>query len=338
MTPAEFLTALWGDPAPGRILVWTLPKKLSLWLTGIPQTLAGQDVLHKALNDRMDQDIYTGVSLAPKYAKLFAHERVTNDGSAAIAGLWADIDIAGEQHKKPNLPPSIEAAQEVLSELNYPASITVHSGHGLQCWWLFDQPWIFGSDHERNLAQQLSQNWHGIVSEAFQRHGWTVDATHDLARVMRLPGTFNHKGAAIQPVKVIETTSFRWQDFPSPTLKRTESPTEGVAPAPAPGKVVYVIGALALSSDLEPPADKLACLMDAVPAFARSWRLQRTDFKGGDQSASVYDQSLASWAAQAGWTDQEIAALLVAHRRETGQDLKLRQDYYQRTIAKARSG
>ena len=31
MSPAEFLTALWGQTPPGPVLVWTLPDKRSRW-------------------------------------------------------------------------------------------------------------------------------------------------------------------------------------------------------------------------------------------------------------------------------------------------------------------
>ena len=326
MTPAEFLTALWGNPPPGQILVWMAPSKRSIWFSGIPETIVGIDRMHKIFLDSIDQDIYTGVSIAPKSARLTGYERVTNASSAGIPGLWADIDIADEVHKKANLPPSIEAAQEVLKLMEHPPSITVHSGHGLQCWWLFDRPWMFKDAQERALAAQLAQSWHGQLSYFFQAHNWTLDATHDLARVMRLPGTYNHKRPPLKRVEVIETTDFRWSALPA--LPVSSPPVPLVEP--------YQVGSLTLSPDLEPPLDKLTCLLEAIPTFSRSWFGQRTDFKGGDQSPSVYDQSLANWASQAGWSDQEILALLVAHRRRSGQDLKLRADYYQRTIGKAR--
>jgi hypothetical protein len=46
--------------------------------------------------------------------------------------------------------------------------------------------------------------------------------------------------------------------------------------------------------------------------------------------------SLAAIAFMARWTPQEVVDLLIASRRESGQDLKLRMDYYQRTIERAR--
>ena len=67
--------------------------------------------------------------------------------------------------------------------------------------------------------------------------------------------------------------------------------------------------------------------------FARTWNRRRADFEEPDQSA--YDASLAAHAIRAGWSDQEIMDLLVAHRRRHGQDLE-RLDYFQRTIGNVR--
>jgi hypothetical protein len=47
--------------------------------------------------------------------------------------------------------------------------------------------------------------------------------------------------------------------------------------------------------------------------------------------------ALANLAVQAGWADQEIANLLIAHRRKFNEDLKLRDSYYAKTIGKARA-
>ncbi len=333
MTPAEFLIALWGDTPPGQILVWMLPNKRSTWLTGVPITRDGQKVLHDFLKTHDGCDIYTGVSLAPRHPKLSPHERVTSANSAGIAGMWADIDIADTVHKKQNLPPSIEAAQEVLLA-EYPPSITVNSGHGLQCWWLFRESWIFKDAGERALAQRRARVWHSLLSKSFQAQGWTLDATHDLARVMRLPGTFNHKSGDARPVEVIGVSDFRWSlDLPAPEEIQSELLT---SEARTPAATEIVIGALLLDPEAEPPVDKLETLLEAIPEFARSWNRKRTDFQDGDQSPSVYDQSLAYWAVMGRWSDDEIAALIISHRRRWGYDLKLRQDYYQRTIAKAR--
>lgn len=53
-------------------------------------------------------------------------------------------------------------------------------------------------------------------------------------------------------------------------------------------------------------------------------------------SPSEYDMALANAAVACDWTDQEVINMLIAHRRKHGDDLKLRLDYYIRTVGKAR--
>ncbi len=89
---------------------------------------------------------------------------------------------------------------------------------------------------------------------------------------------------------------------------------------------------------LDPQAVAQTRLLKALcanhPKFALTYDRKRTDL--ADQSPSAYDLSLASFAVQAGWTDQDIVNLLIQSRRTHGDDLKLRRDYYERTLAKAR--
>jgi len=74
--------------------------------------------------------------------------------------------------------------------------------------------------------------------------------------------------------------------------------------------------ALKLRKDANPPAELFTALLENERKFKASWEHSRTDL--ADDSLSVYDQSLATLAAYAGWKDQAIADLLVAHRRSHG--------------------
>jgi hypothetical protein len=65
-----------------------------------------------------------------------------------------------------------------------------------------------------------------------------------------------------------------------------------------------------------PPVEKFAVILENNSKFKRSWEHKRTDLN--DTSNSGYDMSLASLAAQVGWTDQEIIDLIAAHRRNHG--------------------
>jgi hypothetical protein len=95
--------------------------------------------------------------------------------------------------------------------------------------------------------------------------------------------------------------------------------------------------ALHLSADASPPFDLFQALLDADTKFRRTWEGKRKDL--ADQSPSSFDLALASLAHRAQWPEQTICDLLIAWRRKHGHDLKLnREDYYARTIAKARPG
>lgn len=99
------------------------------------------------------------------------------------------------------------------------------------------------------------------------------------------------------------------------------------------------VGELILDPNAAPPADKLDVLLKDRD-FARTWKHKRDDLP----SLSEYDLSLTGFAYRAGWTDQQIANLIIASRRQYGthDELKkaLRQDYIKRTLGriKTRSG
>lgn len=336
MKASDFLRLLWGDAPPGQALIWRLPGKQSTWFRN------WDNVDRFCEAHKRDCDIYTGVSLISATSNgIGAHTRTSNTNAAAIAGLWADIDVEGPYHKKINLPPTAEA---VILELWPRPTVTIHSGHGLQVWWLFDKPWVFADAGERQQAQQLTQWWHQRLSKHFAKKHWALDATHDLARVMRLPGTINHKGEhpdrdghsgaapvimlSSQPQTRLDRGELMVGAFATQTPRMAPEVPFGTLCPPVPGE------RLECHPDAMPPLARFEALAAISEKFMRSWLHQRRDLP--DQSASAYDLSLASIAVQAEWCDQEIVNLLIAHRRERGEDLKLREDYYQRTIRRAR--
>ena len=93
-------------------------------------------------------------------------------------------------------------------------------------------------------------------------------------------------------------------------------------------------GGLALDPEADPSILKLEVLLKANPKFRKSWEQDRKDM--ADQSASTYDVSMATIALGAGWPDQEVVNLLICWRRKHGHDLKLREGYYEITLAKAK--
>ena len=330
MDPRTFLAALWGNPPPSEILVWMLPQKLSRWYLSF-------DHLNQDMAAYPERDVYTGVGYpAPGTTKLLSNFRGEAVDIGAIPGMWADIDVLHPLHKKPNLPPTREQALATLAKTLFEPTIIIDSGHGIQAWWLFDKPWIFEDQEADNReAQKLAQWWNREVKSLYAAEGWDIDSVFDLARVLRVPGTFNNKDPENRaPVTTIKEDGPRYKrlqflekvpaDF-RPTLSVNRSRLSNEVNGHD----------FLMSPDAEPPHEKLMALLDVDPKFRTTWMGDRSDLK--DQSPSAFDMALASMAIRADWNDQETIDLMIAWRRKHGKKLKLREDYYSRTIAKARA-
>ena len=328
MDPRTFLTTLWGNPPKSEILIWMLPQKFSRWYLNF-------DHLNEQMAAYPERDLYTGVGYpAPGTTKLVSNVRGVAVDIGAIAGMWADIDVTHPIHQKTNLPPTREQGLALLAQLPFEPTIIIDSGHGLQVWWLFDKPWVFTGADDNATAQKLAQWWNHEILNLFAQEGWTVDAVHDLARVLRIPGTHNNKDPNQRvPVTTVKEDGPRYKriqfleqvpvDFrPTITVSRNRVNNE-----------VNGEGFI-MSPDAEPPHDKLMALTDVDPKFRTTWLADRPDLK--DQSASAFDMSLASMAIHAGWTDQETIDLMIAWRRKHGKELKLRENYYVKTLMKAK--
>lgn len=320
------LRRIFGNkPDDSWLLIWTLQNKTSHWYQDVDAAIEG------ALN-LGDFDTYIGVGLSGR--ERGPQERCKQDEVIGIVGLWADIDYADEAHqKKAGLPPDEASARLVLDDCGIAPSLLVHSGHGLQGWWPFAEPWIFENDAERVEAMGLALRWNTTLQYRARKRLWLVDSVQDISRLMRLPGSVNRKVAQTPvPATVIFDTgaTFNPSDF------EDYIPDEAAITSIS-GRPTYVVtpGSIAVHADAAPSHDKLELLRDAAGLkFTKTWDRERTDLQ--DQSASSYDMALAHLAVQAGWSDQEITDLLIARRRRHGADLKLRIDYYENTISKAR--
>jgi len=119
-------------------------------------------------------------------------QRGRKDAVSAIPGLWFDLDVRGPGHKADHLPTD-EQALAFLGALPVQPTAVVSTGGGYHLYWLFDQPWVFNSKDEREKAATLSTRWQRHIISLGRPHGWKLDATHDLCRLLRLPGSWNLK-------------------------------------------------------------------------------------------------------------------------------------------------
>lgn len=126
----------------------------------------------------------------------------------SIPGYWGDFDIGIIGHKPAELPnPETETeALKIIEGLPDP-SMLMYSGGGLQGFWLFDKPWIF--DPGSIEAKRAIDAWATDLEDRGKALGYHVDKVADLARLLRVPGSNNHKEGLIRPVQI------RWTDKPA---------------------------------------------------------------------------------------------------------------------------
>jgi len=205
-----FLEALYGDEAPGHIVLWTRQDKKTRWYDS--KNLKA--IATAANNLAKTKDVYFGISIQDK-ATAVARKVDTRgyaDTSLACPGVWLDLDIQGPAHKSDKLPVSLDDALRLIGEFPLKPSVLVHSGHGIQAWWLYKELWVFDSPDEQKEAQDLVYRFQMTMKAKAEKHSWEIDSTFDLARVLRLPGTFNRKQAP-EPVRVIQENDNRYNPY-----------------------------------------------------------------------------------------------------------------------------
>lgn len=339
MKPAEFLRALFGTDTPGVIALWRVDTKATTWARPGDAKAVERFAEAAALTD-----VYYGTCLFDK-----PH---TGRGSMAdvthVPGVWADIDYDtkpsdGKPNAKDNYPPA-DVVEKVIAGMPAAPTLRVVTGGGLHVYWLFDKPFEITGEKDRERVKGVVKSWQGMIkAKLLKIGGYTIDSTHDIARVLRLPGApqakYGGKVATVEPpVKIADLVRYKFEAIEG--FIERGAPVASTAPAKK-TKAVAAVAAPELiyaTAGSEPPAIKLSNLMEASPEFEKL-------FKGKTKkdSPSEYDMALSNYAINAGWTDQEAAALLVAFARQHYPDHVAKllrvtdgvQDYLKLTIGKA---
>lgn len=204
MTAQEFLRLLFGHPSLSELYVPLWFK----WRNRSPrhQTWRASDIdgaAAAAVEASGDADLYvrtTPIGYMPE-----GDARGPKEDAKALVAFFADIDVAGDGHstKKP-LPPNQTAAFDLIYECAKPPSIVVGSGGGLHAWWVFREPFLITNEKTYAEAAAMASAWEAHVQERARRHGWELDTVADLSRVLRIPGTKNHKTESPRAVEVVE--------------------------------------------------------------------------------------------------------------------------------------
>ena len=354
----EFLEGTFGDAvnAESQLVLWSARDKRSRWTSSIDEAVSAVGEIARI------SDPYYGCCLQDRGAAEEERKLRTGKDHAAmefcrgyaattrvIPGVWLDLDVANDSHEKVGLPTTMYDVNKILEALPLAPTWIVKTGGGLHVYWLFQEPWILESDTERRRAAAIVQEWQGLAIAASKDLGFVCDSTHDLARVLRPAGTVNTKYGSpvfIQGSEKDNRPRYDPDDFEEWTgfmlTGDAKAGGDGVArdqagalpTAPNQKRVEKLQGDGVLREDAQPPAEKLMAMINLQAQFAATWRRERNF-----PSQSEYDMSLAGMAARAGWMDAEICSLVIAHRREGGEDTRTgRPRYFAKLIDKARGG
>ncbi len=136
-----------------------------------------EEAMHLALRLKQSHDVYVGV--APRRGNVG-----TKDGVKRLFVIWADLDCKGEH--------TSESRLEQLWGLTCPPSMLVWSGGGYHPYWMLMEP--ARGEEELARAERIMER----IAE-----GLDGDAVYDRSRILRIPGTLNHKQDEPRPVRLV---------------------------------------------------------------------------------------------------------------------------------------
>jgi len=342
MDHREFLKELFEDKEiDSKIVISLLPMKKARFFESYEDAA---DFVEKHYQTK--QNIYTSGGLLKKDIK---SGRGKEEDVVSIVGYWADIDF--KTADKPTGIPTLQDVMDLVKGHNIDPTLVINTGNGVHCWWLFKEPWELKDEDERQQAKMFNNRLQTTIQLRAIKKGWSIDKTHDLCRILRIPGTQNNKDTDNPlAVEAIETTGPKYgdpvQDFDpyiisEQDVQKNSSTNMSRQIIDASNNIEFT-----LDTHAEPPAEQFQEIVNLDSKFLPTWNGERTDFPSGKHSASEHAQALANFAAECGWTDQEIADLIVAFYRRNLNNPKIegtptmakamRPEYIQRTIALAR--
>jgi len=101
-----------------------------------------------------------------------------------VAAFHAEVDYGQDGHKKESKFESRDQALESIKSFDPAPTLVNHSGGGFHCYWVLDEP-ASVSEHGIDKLESINK---ALLTELGGDKG-----THNLDRVLRVPGTYNFK-------------------------------------------------------------------------------------------------------------------------------------------------
>lgn len=153
-------------------------------------------------------NVYVGLGLRHPNCTAEPGTRGESKDVYALGGLWIEFDHNAGVHAAQHLPTPDELLA-FIEALPCRFSLLVDSGGGYHAYMLFKEMWLLDTAEEHHQAALLLRRFQRTIQARAAEHGWKVDGTADLARVLRPVGTLNHKSGTPQPVTLLHADATR---------------------------------------------------------------------------------------------------------------------------------
>ena len=125
----------------------------------------------------------------------------------SLTSLWAEFDaVTSSPGKDPAASfTNVGEVHGMFFQPSFPeATHVISSGNGWHCYWRLEEPLAWPGPDQ--FTAKLLARWGNFVIDLAARRGKYVDRVFDAARVLRCPGTFNHKSDPPIPVEIVSQT------------------------------------------------------------------------------------------------------------------------------------
>lgn len=194
-SPLTFLRALWPKDLVAAVIFVVAIQQAVMRTQAFPVTLKGLKQAARHARS-LKEDAYVTVCAHEQRA---AGIRGNNASARWMPGLWVDFDF-GDRKPHAGLgktyPPE-RKVRRLLKQLPVAPSLVVRTAGGVHAYWLFDSP--------------LEAQAHSDLCRRFQRylsgrldHRFAIDATGDLARVLRIPETRHRKSGECIRIEALD--------------------------------------------------------------------------------------------------------------------------------------
>jgi hypothetical protein len=187
--PKSFLDSVMGSGS-GYVVISHTPDPKTKFLKSECLSATNMDlIVHRTKELSKKSQVYFGINRRAR--RLAPGERGGNDDVGNISIIGMDIDVSSPEKPDKNLPRTQEEALTLLEGFSLKPSYTISSGSGVHAYWAFADEIVIETPEERKNAQELVQAFYRGFAE--YATPFKFDATHDLSRMLRFPGSWNHK-------------------------------------------------------------------------------------------------------------------------------------------------